>query len=219
MTANAPRPNPLTRRALCVGLAALAIALAHLGDRFALTHLHAPDAQNEDWARMLRIAGYVPTWLVIATAFALIDGARPRASFTFPVRDRWSRAATLLLSAVLAGLLAELTKALVRRERPDVETLAYSFRPYWQDPWSTSGLGMPSGHTAVAFGAAAMLCRLHPGAWPVWLAIATGCGVTRILARAHYLSDVVAGAIVGLAAGAIIWSLHLRVLRRSGVHR
>jgi membrane-associated phospholipid phosphatase len=78
---------------------------------------------------------------------------------------------------------------------------------------------MPSGHTAVAFGAAAMLCRLHPSAWPVWLAIATGCGVTRILARAHYLSDVVAGAFVGLAAGAIIWSLHLRVLRRSGVHR
>ena len=219
MTAKATRPNPFTRWALCAGLAALAIALAHLGDRFALTNLHIPSAHNEDWGRMLRILGYVPTWLIIAIAFALIDGAKPRACFTVPLRDRWSRAATLLLSAILAGLLAELTKALVRRERPDLETLAYTFRPYWQDPWTTSGLGMPSGHTAVAFGAATMLCRLHPSAWPLWLAIAAGCGATRIFAQAHYLSDVVTGALVGALASTIIWSLHLRVLARSGVHR
>jgi len=214
MNAPAPKPNPVTRWAVFLALGGIAIALAHLLDRTALLTIHDPDTLNHDWGRLLRVAGYVPTWLLVAAVFALIDSGRSAASITYPLRDKWSRAATLVSSVLLAGLLAELTKALVRRQRPDLDIAGYTFRPYWQDPWSTSGLGMPSGHTAVAFGAAAILCRLHPRATPIWLGIATGCAATRLLAQAHYLSDTVAGAVVGLTAGAIIWSLHLRITRK-----
>jgi len=57
----------------------------------------------------------------------------------------------------------------------------------------------------VAFGAAAILARLFPRAKCVWYAAATGCAVSRLLAHAHYLSDVVAGALLGIAAGWAIW--------------
>ena len=211
MTAPAHPSPSIARLAIAIIIAAVAIALAHAVDRAVFLRINAPGAADNDWARALRIAGYLPTWLVIAAALALIDSRR--ATFPPPLRDRWSRAATLALAPALAGLLAEGLKLVIRRERPALPDAAYIFRPFADSPWSTSGLGMPSSHTAVAFGAAYILTRLHPPAWPVWMCIAAGCGLTRILARAHSTSDVIAGALTGLAAGAIVWTLHLRISR------
>jgi membrane-associated phospholipid phosphatase len=202
------------RLAALVGVGAGAIALAHLADRAVFLGVHAPGVAVEDWGRGLRIAGYVPTWLVVAAAMALIDGRRR--VFDAPLRDRWSRGATMALAPIVAGLLAEACKLLVRRERPSMPDGAYVFRSFGESPWSTGGLGMPSSHTAVAFGAAAILCRLHPAAWPVWIAVAIGCGATRVASRAHFLSDVVGGAMVGVAGAAIVWRLHVRGGSRGG---
>lgn len=210
MTAPVPHTSGFstTRLALIVGASVAAIVLGHVFDRTALASFAAPDAANEDWNRALRITGYVPTWLVIALAFALID--RARAVFLPPLLNRWSRAATIALAPILAGLLAELLKLLIRRERPDPDAHAlYAFRPFAQDTWSTSGLGMPSSHTAVSFAAAYILARLHPPAAPLWFALALGCALTRMLSGAHFLSDAIGGALTGLAAGAITWRLHL----------
>jgi membrane-associated phospholipid phosphatase len=57
----------------------------------------------------------------------------------------------------------------------------------------------------VAFGAAAILARLFPRAKVVWYAAAVGCAVSRLLAHAHFLSDVVAAAIIGVAIAALLW--------------
>lgn len=211
MTAPAPPTPSIARLALVITAAAIAIALAHAVDRTVFLRIDAPGAADNDWARALRITGYLPTWLVIAAALALIDSRR--ATFPPPLHDRWTRAATLALAPALAGLLAEGIKLVIRRERPALPDAAYIFRPFTESPWSTSGLGMPSSHTAVAFGAAYILTRLHPAAWPVWMGIAAGCGLTRILARAHATSDVIVGALTGLAAGAIVWALHLGFTR------
>ncbi len=212
----APRPTPsfsLARAAAVCAIAAVVITCAHFADRAVFLNVHAPDAANEDWARLLRIAGYVPTWLCVAAAFALIDRRAPGDPFPFPLRDRWSRAASLTLAIILAGLLAEGIKLIVRRERPSLPDAAYHFRAFTDAPWSTSGLGMPSSHTAIAFAAATILARVHPRAAPILFLIALGCALTRILARAHYTSDTAVGALVGIAAGSIAWALHLRTLR------
>ena len=42
-----------------------------------------------------------------------------------------------------------------------------------------------------------MLARLYPRAPWVFFVLAAGCGITRILARAHFLSDVVLAAGLG----------------------
>jgi len=59
---------------------------------------------------------------------------------------------------------------------------------------------MASSHTAVAFGAAAMLARLFPGARIVWYGVAAGCALTRVASGAHFMSDVVVGALLGWLA-------------------
>ncbi|MGH7560630.1 MAG: phosphatase PAP2 family protein, partial [Gemmatimonadales bacterium] len=68
-----------------------------------------------------------------------------------------------------------------------------------------SAIGLPSSHVMVAFAGAAVLARLFPGAAPVGYLLAAGCALTRVLARAHFLSDVVVGAVAGWAVGALIW--------------
>jgi membrane-associated phospholipid phosphatase len=50
-----------------------------------------------------------------------------------------------------------------------------------------------------------MLAYVFPRARWVWFALATGCAVTRVLARAHFLSDTVAAALVALATTAWVW--------------
>ena len=87
---------------------------------------------------------------------------------------------------------------------PDVGS-AYAFRAFSDHPLSSRGLGFPSSHAVVAFGAAAILSRMFPRARVVWYAAAVGCAVSRLLAHAHYLSDVVAAALIGIAVAALLW--------------
>jgi membrane-associated phospholipid phosphatase len=87
---------------------------------------------------------------------------------------------------------------------PDVGS-AYAFRAFSDHPLSSRGFGFPSSHVVVAFGAAAILSRMFPRGRIVWYAAAVGCAVSRLLAHAHYLSDVVAGAIIGVGVAALLW--------------
>jgi membrane-associated phospholipid phosphatase len=181
---------------------ALAIAVAHLGDTVAWEHLRDPRVNERDWGRLLRSVGYVPTWLFGAAALWLAS-----AQAGAGVAGRW-RAGVLLLAPAIAGGLAELVKIAVRRQRPGADSAAYVFRSVDVDFWSTRGLGMASSHTAVAFGAAAVLARCFPGTAPVWYLLAVGCAATRVLAGAHYLSDTVVAAALGwlVAEGCWRWA-------------
>ena len=63
-----------------------------------------------------------------------------------------------------AGIVGELLKILVRRMRPPDVGSAYAFRAFSDHPFSSRGLGFPSSHAVVAFGAAAILSRMFPRA-------------------------------------------------------
>jgi membrane-associated phospholipid phosphatase len=158
---------------------ALALLVAHLADAAAWEQLRDPRVNEREWGRLLRSAGYVPTWILGAAALALASARAGHGP-----AGRW-RAGVLLLAPAIAGGLAELLKIVVRRQRPGAESAAYLFRPYDVDFWSTRGLGMASSHTAVAFGAAAVLARCFPGTAPVWYLLAIGlCGHPRAGGRA-----------------------------------
>ena len=176
-------------------VAVLALALAHLLDRLAFEYLRYPEVNSEDWGRLLRVMGFLPTWMLAAAALALHDRVQPW---------RFRRAYLLFFSPALSGLAGEILKIIIRRLRPG-ETGEYVFRAFSERPFSSSGLGMPSSHAVVAFGAAAMLSRLFPRAWPVWWLLGAGCGLTRILHGKHFLSDVVLAAIVGWVVAALLW--------------
>ncbi|MEP6781613.1 MAG: phosphatase PAP2 family protein, partial [Gemmatimonadaceae bacterium] len=157
-------------------------------------HVRDPKVYERDWGRMLRSAGYLPTWLIVA--IALWGQDRHRTGWGW-------RGGLMILTPTASGALAELSKLVVRRLRPPDITaqFTYAFRPFAERPWSTGGLGMPSSHMLVAMGAATVLARLFPRVWWLWYLIAAGCGYTRLLANAHYLSDVVAAAFIGWVVG------------------
>lgn len=178
-------------------LSAVAVAIAHLLDPLAFRYLRLDDIYGRDWGRMLRVLGFLPLWLVAGAALILED----RDSGRRLVRGR---GALLIAAATLGGASAELLKLVFRRLRPG-ELGEYVFRPFTERPFSTAGLGLPSSHALVAFAAAAVLSRLFPRAWWLWWALAWGCGLTRVAAGAHFLSDVAAAAVVGWLVGAFVW--------------
>jgi membrane-associated phospholipid phosphatase len=177
-------------------IAIVVIALSLLADGWVAEHVRYGRVYETDWGRMLRTFGYLPLWLLAAIALALND------------RDGgewWRRGALLAAAPTAAGIVGELLKIAVRRMRPPDVGSAYSFRAFSDHPFSSRGFGFPSSHVVVAFGAAAMLARLFPRARVVWYAAAVGCAVSRLLAHAHYLSDVVAAAFIGIAMAALLW--------------
>jgi membrane-associated phospholipid phosphatase len=191
-------------------IAAAAMGVATLLDRplldlvERLTRGRAMGEVAGRWWAFLRLTGYVDLWLPAVAAFWCLDRRREE--------GRARRAAFLLASILLSGAAAEGLKLAVRRERPATPVAEYVRRPFADQPWRTTTFGLPSSHAAVAFGAAWALGRLVPAARPVWLALAAGCGATRLLGPAHYPSDVVAAALV---AYAVAWALARGLLREA----
>ncbi|CAN5672238.1 hypothetical protein BH23GEM10_BH23GEM10_02650 [soil metagenome] len=185
------------RPAHLFGLFAVAIIVAHLLDPIAFRYLRLDNVYGEDWGRMLRVMGFVPLWIAGGAALMLHERMPLRRLFH-------SRGGLIMAGATLGGIAAELSKLLVRRLRPR-EFGEYVFRPFTERPLSTGGLGMPSSHALVAFGAAAILSRIFPRARVVWWGLAWGCGLTRVADGAHFFSDVVVAAIIGWLVGAWLW--------------
>jgi len=114
----------------------------------------------------------------------------------------------------LAGLLALLLVAL------PVGALKYSvcrLRPYASPPahWTKTSYSFPSGDAAQAFATAVAAAALMRGRWR-WLpfAVAAAVAVLRVLNCRHYPSDVLTGAAVGLAMGAVALAAWRAILRR-----
>jgi membrane-associated phospholipid phosphatase len=185
------------RLAVLLVAAVAAIVVAHLLDPFAFRYIRVERVYEKDWGRMLRVMGFVPLWLSAAMALALHERTPGRELLR-------SRAGLLAITPIAGGILAELLKLLFRRLRPG-ELGEYVLRPFTERTFSTGGLGLPSSHALVAFSAAAILSRIFPRAWPVWWVLAWGCGLTRVAAGAHFLSDIVVAALVGWATGAVLW--------------
>ncbi len=70
-----------------------------------------------------------------------------------------------------------------------------------------SGSSFPSNHSASAFSALPLLDSEFKRFRAVWIVIAVLVAISRIYLGAHYLSDVIAGSIIGYAA-ADYWLLH-----------
>jgi membrane-associated phospholipid phosphatase len=198
-------------------------------DRPVFVHFQYASGTGEGkWGQMFKAFGFLPLWVLACAAIGL--GAVER-------RGRL-RGWLVLLSAALSGLLAELLKRIVGRERPwtpedgpapdpgDLGALAglggeaaaavhvlgdKIHKPFLYGFVDNHRLGFPSSHTAVAFGAALLALRFWPGAWPALLAIAGSCAWQRLAAGDHFVTDVYGGV-------AIAWIVSAWIAGRAEEH-
>jgi membrane-associated phospholipid phosphatase len=108
-----------------------------------------------------------------------------------------NRALFLFAAVALSGLTTDLIKPLVGRLRPKLlfEANLYGFDPFRIGYEYNS---FPSGHATTVFALAAALSFFSPR-WRLPLfSFAAVVGLSRIIVGAHYFSDVMAGAYVGV---------------------
>jgi membrane-associated phospholipid phosphatase len=187
-------------RALALTLAAF--VAASVVDKWVFDHISNPAVYDRDWGRLLRVMGFLGTWVAIAAAVGLHEGRDPTQR-SLAKRRAW----LVFWSPAVGGAVAEVLKIVIRRERPGLHDGLYGFRPWDERTWSGGGLALPSSHVMVAFAGAAMLARLYPRARWVGYTLAAGCAATRVIARAHFVSDVVLAAGLGWA---VAWLLARR---------
>ena len=151
--------------------------------------------------RAMRTAGHTPA--LEATARALGKAGNNGAIWfglgvLLAIFDRGNREAWLIcavLGPVAIGL-NYVVKAIVRRPRPVLEGLP----PLGGAP---SSLSFPSAHATSSFAVATAMTRVEPwGALAFLLALALALG--RPYLGMHYPSDVVVGALLGVALGLIV---------------
>ncbi|WP_428389330.1 phosphatase PAP2 family protein [Mucisphaera sp.] len=202
-----PRPNLAVRGGITPGwtpvagllcLAILAFAAITPFDRFIYDHFTYKRTEIEDWHRLFRIAGYIPTWLLVAAVLYIQLGRRARIGL-------WHPAKILFIPILAAAALSEVLKVISKRHRPEVGEGAYTWRPWADDFLSTSGIGLPSGHAATAFAAAFILTRLYPKSLPIWAILGLGCAATRLLTGSHFTTDLVVSATIGYAIARTVW--------------
>lgn len=119
-------------------------------------------------------------------------------------RGRDGRVGRIWWGTVAAGLMANVLKLLVARTRPHVfpfdDPAAISSFTGWL-PFGSGGSAMqsfPSAHTASAFAFATLLIWAWPtGRW-AFLTIAACTAAQRVVISAHFPSDVLMGAMVGI---------------------
>ena len=100
----------------------------------------------------------------------------------------------LLWTVAGAALIVAVSKGIFKRKRPSDPRVAISTDKY----------SFPSGHAARVSAIAVTLTFFLPSWWLVWLVWATAVSIARVILARHFLSDVVAGWIVGITYALVL---------------
>ena len=197
-------------------LALTAVAFAVVADHGILAHIQRAD----DWWLRLMVSGRTAPVTVIAKIFNWLGlvyvtlPVRIAIAGFLVLRRRWWHLAAFAAAVVLSEILIGLLKGVYDRARPPGSLVA------------TSGASFPSGHSVAATVTvvAAVIALVPPGPRRVaWGTAAAAFSVLMALSRAylgaHWLSDALAGVLLG-ASCALLAALAVSVLqRRWSAHR
>ena len=144
----------------------------------------------------------------------------------------WQASVGGVAGVLLAGLSTQVVKHVACRARPtlvDGWGVGSATPPdaparrgffHWPCFAERDYHGFPSGHAATAFASAAALLAWAPGWRRGWiLAAASGVALSRVMLNAHFLSDVVGGALMGWWSGEAGWLVARYVAPRWGARR
>ena len=147
-------------------------------------------------------------WFLAPIAF-MLAGIAVLASPALPVMSQRVLAAIavrlgfLFAAIALPGLVVTVVKRLIGRARPLVGGSADPFL-YLPLGWKVEYSSLPSGHATDAFAAAMAIGALWPKMRPWMWTYAVIIAVSRVVLTAHFPSDVLAGAAVGVLGAALV---------------
>lgn len=106
-------------------------------------------------------------------------------------------ALAFLASLAVGSAILHTLKILLGRRRPrdELELGFYGFSPF---AFLFERDSFPSGHALTIFCVAVVACGVWPVLSPLWIAIAIYLSMTRALLHAHFVSDVLIGAGIGI---------------------
>jgi undecaprenyl-diphosphatase len=113
------------------------------------------------------------------------------------------RVGFLFTAIAVPSLFVTIIKRMIGRARPMV---GGSLDPFLFSPfvWRAAYAGMPSGHATTAFAALVAFGTLWPRYRTVFLIYALLIAISRVVVTAHYPSDVLAGALVGIGGAVLV---------------
>jgi membrane-associated phospholipid phosphatase len=162
-------------------------------------------------SRFRDISGFVTDFGADYEVYTLLG----LATYGFVFKHQKVKTTTLLATqAYITSLVMESTmKALTGRQRPSyIEPGRTEPRPRFHGPFYKGGnprergvnSGFPSGHTTIAFAAATVYAMEYRNTRAIPIiayGAATLIGLSRIAENRHWITDVVAGAALGIASG------------------
>ncbi len=192
-----PAPLPmLRRRVMLIGLVLLGLAIL-LTTTIAVPSTRGVAQPVDDWWNRvmidLRWAPFVDVSKALSTLFGTAFDWPVRAAITLVIalRRRWLALAAWVLTVAISELCIGPIKTLVDRPRPPGSLIA------------TSGASFPSGHAiASAVTAIGIVMALTSGRrrlqWMIAAALlAAAVALSRTYLSAHWLTDVLAGSLIG----------------------
>jgi membrane-associated phospholipid phosphatase len=114
-----------------------------------------------------------------------------------------ARLGFVFMAVAVPGVLVTIVKRVIGRARPYTWESAgpFDFAPL---RWHADFASLPSGHGTTAFAAAFALGALFPRVRvPLWI-LAILIGISRVAVSAHYPSDIVAGAVIGVFGALVV---------------
>lgn len=184
---------------------------AAVGDHGTLTSIQRLD---DAWLRLM-ISGQAPPLTAIAKVFNILGlvyvtlPVRIAVAGFLALRRRWWNLAAFTAAVVLSEVLIGVLKGVYERARPP-ESLVV-----------TTGASFPSGHAVAASATvvAAVIALVPPGTRRAWWALAAVAfsilmGLSRAYLGAHWLSDAVAGILLGISCAVVTAVLIGQIQRR-----
>jgi membrane-associated phospholipid phosphatase len=205
-----PPGAPLWPLWLTLGVLAFAL-LDSISLAFDVSEAHAAatfDPRLKDFFEIVTRAGQ-SGWLFALSILTLVYALyRREGEISRRARAGWgllaSRALYFFAVQAISGILAQLVKHVVGRARPKlIDTLG----PQHFDVFSLKAVlaSFPSGHTTTIVAAAASLSffmppKTFPWTAALFFALVLPVAASRLIVGAHYPSDVLGGAFLGLAS-------------------
>ncbi len=126
-------------------------------------------------------------------------------------KTRHSNVFLIFCSIFAAGLAVQVLKVVIGRARP-ILFEALEFTGFYPPSFDWVFNSMPSGHTAISFAALVMIGMLAPRIKPLTWTLAVFVGVARVCVGAHWPTDVIFGAFIGMVSADLVkwWLMRIK---------